>query len=292
MAHQPTLPQLRIQKSSAREQLQARIAEGHKFENDISAGAIANNANLDDFCRRLDAWRAFNELLLRRLFTTDEFAGDYQASVRAVRSAIDRYTDPSLGELVQRLRESVKSQISRLRSIDTRLDLLDECDPNPKNDGTTSASTEFEKAIFVVHGHDKAALFEMTTFLGKAGFRPIVLNEAPGGALTIIEKLEHHSHVGFVVVLLTPDDIGGAKAAGADALHPRARQNVIGELFFFAGKFGRERIAVFKKGEIEFPTDIVGIGWHELDDYGGWKRNLLRELAQAGFEIDKNAVLA
>src|SRR6516164_2041129 len=39
------------------------------------------------------------------------------------------------------------------------------------------------------------------------------------------------------VVLLTPDDVGGPDR---ENLRRRARQNVIGEMFWFAGKLGRQ----------------------------------------------------
>ncbi|GAA0558821.1 TIR domain-containing protein [Rhizomicrobium electricum] len=284
------LPALRIQKARALEQLKSRVEEGKRLDDEIGAGSIANNSNFEEYCRKADAWRAYNELLLRRLFTTEEFAQDYQASIGAIHLAEDRYMDPTLGTLVRRLRSSLASQLSRINSIVSRIDLLDEDQAITPNSADTT-NVEYEKTAFIVHGHDKAVLFEMVAFLGKAGVRPIILNEAPGGALTIIEKLVRHSNVGFVVVLLTPDDVGGKNISGERSLAPRARQNVIGELFFFAGKFGRERMIVFKKGEIEFPTDILGIGWHEFDEHGGWKTHLLRELAEAGFEIDQKAVL-
>jgi predicted nucleotide-binding protein len=45
---------------------------------------------------------------------------------------------------------------------------------------------------------------------------------------TIIEKFEAHANVGFAVVLLTPDDMGGPRDG---AQQPRARQNVVLELY-------------------------------------------------------------
>ncbi len=42
-----------------------------------------------------------------------------------------------------------------------------------------------------------------------------------------------------------------------------------------------------KKGDIEIPSDFAGILYTELDEHGGWKRNLLSELAYAGVPFDK-----
>ena len=137
--------------------------------------------------------------------------------------------------------------------------------------------------VFVVHGQDTAAREEVARFLDRAGLKPIVLHEQVSGGRTVIEKLEHYSNVGFAVVLLTPDDVGGS--AGEES-KPRARQNVIAELFYFIGKLGRDRVCALKRGELEIPSDIGGVVYVPMDNAGGWKQSLLRELEGAGYAID------
>ncbi len=139
------------------------------------------------------------------------------------------------------------------------------------------------KSIFVVHGHDGEAKQEVARFIEKAELSPIILHEQASGGSTVIEKLEKHSDVGFAVVLLTPDDEG--RSQGGE-LKPRARQNVIGELFYFLGKLGRDRVCALKKGELEFPSDIAGVLYIDLDPAGGWKMDLLREWKAAGYVVD------
>jgi predicted nucleotide-binding protein len=58
----------------------------------------------------------------------------------------------------------------------------------------------------------------------------IILHEQPNQGKTLIEKFEAHSDVGFAVVLLTDDDLGGRKGGEQN---PRARQNVVLELGYF-----------------------------------------------------------
>jgi predicted nucleotide-binding protein len=66
---------------------------------------------------------------------------------------------------------------------------------------------------------------------------PIVLREQPSGGMTIIEKFEDYaSAVDCVFVLMTPDDVVESK----DGDKRRSRQNVIFELGFFYGQFGRK----------------------------------------------------
>ena len=145
------------------------------------------------------------------------------------------------------------------------------------------------RKVFVVHGHDDQAKEGMARFLEKIGFEAIILHEQASGNRTVIEKIEAHSDVGFAVVLLTPDDIGGA--ANAESRQHRARQNVILELGYFVGRLGRSRVAVFRKGEVEVPSDFGGVVYVDLDGDGAWKQRLGNELKEAGFRIDWNKIM-
>jgi len=59
----------------------------------------------------------------------------------------------------------------------------------------------------------------------------------------------------------------------------QARQNVILELGYFIGRLGRNRVAALKKGNLEIPSDILGVVYTPFDDTGGWKMALAKELA-------------
>jgi predicted nucleotide-binding protein len=86
----------------------------------------------------------------------------------------------------------------------------------------------------------------------------------------------------FAIVLLSPEDIGGAAAPSVvDPQRHRARQNVVLELGWFVGKLGRSRVCALKKGEVELPSDIAGVAYVDMDERGAWKSKLLKELANA-----------
>jgi predicted nucleotide-binding protein len=140
------------------------------------------------------------------------------------------------------------------------------------------------KKVFLVHGHDNGVKETVARFLDGIGFEPIILHEHPNCGQTVIEKFELHSDVGFAVVLLTPDD-------NIESGKKRARQNVILELGYFIGKLGRAKVCALKKGEIELPSDILGIAWTEVDDAGAWRMSLGKEIEAAGFELDWNQVM-
>src|SRR3954464_9724821 len=134
----------------------------------------------------------------------------------------------------------------------------------------STMSTDPEEAlsdnIFSVHGRDDPAKTEVARFIERAGLRAVILHEQANAGRTIIEKFEAHGgEASFAVVLLTPDDVGGP---GADDLKPRARQNVIGEMFWFAGRLARERVCALRKGDVEIQSDLAGILYVEMDDRG------------------------
>lgn len=141
--------------------------------------------------------------------------------------------------------------------------------------------------VFVVHGHDEAALHSLARFLEKLGLEAIVLREQPDQGRTIIEKFEAMAaEVGFAVVLLTPDDLGGA--VKSESPDPRARQNVVFELGYFAGKLGRGRVCLLRKGYVEVPSDLYGVIYTDMDAADGWQTKLVRELKAAKLEFDAN----
>jgi len=143
--------------------------------------------------------------------------------------------------------------------------------------------------VFVVHGHDKAASEAMARFLEKIELEAIILHEQADQGLTVIEKFETYaSQVSFAVVLLTPDDLGGL--ASATAQTARARQNVIFELGYFAGKLGRGRACLLRNGEVEIPSDLYGVIYTDMDAAGGWKLKLVKELKTANLKFDANKV--
>lgn len=151
-----------------------------------------------------------------------------------------------------------------------------------------TVKTAANRKIFIVHGHDNGAKESVARYVEKLGFEAIILHEQANRGQTVIEKIEEHSKVAFAVVLLTPDDEGCRKGG---TLEPRARQNVLLELGYFLGCLGRDRVCALKRGELELPSDYVGVVWEKMDDTGAWKQSLARELDEAGFNLDWKKVM-
>lgn len=148
--------------------------------------------------------------------------------------------------------------------------------------------TDFHR-VFIVHGHYEATREAVARFITLLGMEPVILHEQANRGMTIVEKLEANANVGYAIVLLTPDDLG--RGNSEDEEKPRARQNVILELGYFLGRLGRERVTAILQGEVEVPSDYMGVIYTTFDDKGAWRQSLARELKNAGYEIDWNKVM-
>jgi predicted nucleotide-binding protein len=133
--------------------------------------------------------------------------------------------------------------------------------------------------VFVVHGQDVGGRDAVARFLDGVGFESVILHEQANRGLTAIEKVEVNSDVGFAVVLLTPDDMGGLKN---ETPKPRLRQNVVLEPGYFIGKLGRSKVCALKRGDMEMPSELAGVVWEKMDDNGAWKTGALTRIAGSG----------
>jgi predicted nucleotide-binding protein len=193
-------------------------------------------------------------------------------------------------EIVAHLQDDKRTSIALLETAVASLEeqIEEEGANSQPNAAPQRAALTESRKVFIVHGHDIAARETIAHFLTRCEFEPVVLHEQANQGRTIIEKFEQNADVGFAVVLLTPDD---EVCSDNEQVVRRARQNVILELGYFIGRLGRDRVCAFKSGEIELPSDILGVVWTELDTLGAWRQSLARELEAAGYSIDWNKVM-
>lgn len=152
--------------------------------------------------------------------------------------------------------------------------------PTPKPQATRP---ETNNRIFIVHGHDIAAVDQIELLLRRWGLEPIILRDKPNMRLTVIEKIEANAEVGYGIVLLTPDDLGGVSK---ESLAPRARQNVIFEWGYLMAKLGRDRVACLYRKGVELPSDLHGIVRIEISkDVRDSAEVIRRELLAAGCHL-------
>lgn len=187
-------------------------------------------------------------------------------------------------DLVPTIKDMIDNAIGVLKADPDYLTRI-----NGKTDKTsTSMSKNTYNKVFIVHGRNNELKESVARFIEELGFEAIILNEQTNGGRTIIEKFEEYSNVNYAIVLMTPDDKGGL--ISDNEMIPRARQNVIFELGYFIGKLGRNCVTALHSGDIEVPTDILGITYILVDQAGAWKYQVAKEMGNAGYQIDMNLI--
>lgn len=150
----------------------------------------------------------------------------------------------------------------------------------------TQPTARNKRKVFVVHGRDNESKQEVARFLTTLGLEPIILHEQASSGMTIIEKIERYTNdADFALVLYTPCDHGRGVHETKVSPRSRARQNVVFEHGYLMAKLGRENVCALVKGDIETPNDISGVVYVPLDDYGGWKNEVKKELKACGYEL-------
>ena len=167
--------------------------------------------------------------------------------------------------------------------------ILKECESLIEETPNTPKAPMDKSKVFIVHGHDNAAKEAVARFVEKIGLEAIILHEQASSGNTIIEKIEANSNVGFAIVLYTPCDVGASKGE-KDQLKPRARQNVIFEHGYLIGKIGRKNVCHLFKSGVETPSDIEGLVYAPMDEGGGWKYTVGKEMKACGYDIDLNKI--
>ena len=269
---------LTVPREEAARQINDRIVKGSA----IRERPIQDEATLETAKDAYYTWTEYNEEMLRQMFTSPELADEYSDESGFV-GWLDYFEEKVLD-----LQKDIDTKIRRLTSIQQRLELI------PPTPGVTQASTAQSqkhgdiRTVFVVHGHDEAVREAVARFVSKLDLHPVVLHEQASQGRTVVEKLEAHGDVGFAIILLTPDDVGGRDPS---SLRPRARQNVVLELGYFLGRLQRRRVCAVHKGDLEMPSDYMGVIYIPFDTAGGWRLKLAKELKAAGLPVDMNKAI-
>ena len=118
--------------------------------------------------------------------------------------------------------------------------------------------------VFIIHGHDEGLLRELREILTNSfKIEPVILKYSDDNGKTIIEKLEYYGkECAFAFAIVTPDDIAENKKKKVF----QARPNVLYELGWFSGRYGRSRIRILKKKGTALPSDLDGLIAIEFND--------------------------
>ena len=236
---------------SALDQIRAALERGKA----LLAADMSSTRSLSALIREVRGWDALNKEVLHSI--DQSFTAEYQQTLKPLLTLRGEIIADSL-----EVQAALKDRIDFLASINERLKL------RSSRSGENNGSNTFPR-IFIVHGHDDMLLLQVKDFLQNALNlpEPIVLFQQPNVGRTIIEKFEECAdRADAALVLLTPDDFGGKQQETGG--HFRARQNVIFELGFFVGRFGRKsgRTIVLYKGNLEIPSDFSGVAYIDVSN--------------------------
>ncbi len=275
-------PKLIVPRPQAREKIEAQLNKGREIKN----LPIDSKDDLDRAEAEATKWNNITIALLTSLFSNTSKANEYAAKTRVLIYSA-RLNNKERANFLIRL---MNSRILELESILETLEFISELIPPTTPQIRSEHKATVSNRVFIVHGHDETAKEAVARFIYQIGLSPVILNEQPSGGQTIIEKFEKSANdVGYAVILLTPDDIGTSKDK-PDELKPRARQNVIFELGYFAGKLERKKVCALYKGNIEIPSDYHGVVYISMDS-SDWKMRLALEIKQV-IPIDLNRAYA
>jgi predicted nucleotide-binding protein len=112
---------------------------------------------------------------------------------------------------------------------------------------------ERQPRVFVTHGRS-GDWREVQVFVERdQGLPTIELAQEPSLGMTVIEKLiANAGRCDSAVIVMTGDDIDVNGQA-------RARENVMHEIGFFQGSYGRDRVCLLHEDGVSIPTNLSGV---------------------------------
>ena len=117
-----------------------------------------------------------------------------------------------------------------------------------------------DKKVFIAHGHNEALLRELQKMLEEVGITPVILKDEDGDGKTIIEKFENSAQqCAFAFILVNADDCVEVTEGNKKIKQFQPRPNVLFELGWFCGRFGRNKVRILKQRNTEMPSDLNGL---------------------------------
>jgi hypothetical protein len=232
---------------------------------------------------------------------TDATPEKIDQAASLVAGQLQSATQPTSGLLKPRLEAVTNWVLRKARGFSSGAaeQNLEEPMPPPGVDaGGPPQPSDRPNSVFVVHGHDTRFSDEVVQCLTSVNVAAVLLSRIGGAQQSLFQKfLNSAGEARFAVVLLSGDDFGASRVqyeapgVGERCLQYRARQNVIFELGFFYGRLGWENVFVVYKPppmvfpNFEYPSDLPGTLFHQVDDTGAWRQSLAQRLANAGFSF-------
>ena len=250
----------------------------------------AEDAFINDYKR----WRDRNMAIYRTSFEAAEsiYYHDYESQIWQIWGT----------DTIKEYKDNIQRQINQMQGDIERADLIN-CVATDETTAIPVVPDEpktLSSDIFIVHGNNNEMKQAVARTISKLGLNPIILHEQPNAGKTIIEKFESNAQkINFAVILLSADDLTASvrELAGVNnedvkaRLSFRARENVVFEMGYFAGKLNRSNVFFLLQEGVSKPGDLDGIVYTAYDAGGAWRFELVKELKVAGYSVSADALL-
>jgi predicted nucleotide-binding protein len=168
--------------------------------------------------------------------------------------------------------------------------------PPAEREPHEAPATARTRDVYLAHGRDEKWKQAVEHLLEQAGEHEIkIVSRRANERARLTEELREDapgSH--YAVVLLTADDVGGARLESDTEPYfsTRAHQEVVFEMGFLVAALSPGRVCVLYEDGVELPCDLDGVLHVRLDLAGTWQPKLLLHLRRAGFDYDMNKLAA
>lgn len=153
------------------------------------------------------------------------------------------------------------------------------------------SNTSQECSVFLCFGRDEAAYSKLHACCHALRVNPVVLRREVSAGETYFNKFKSFDHIDAAICLLTADDIGRLSSDQEIDNEKRARQNVIWELGFFAGKLGASRVVLLTEDGVIVPSNLDGVHRITFDKFNGWRPRVATQLMRMGFQVDFSGLM-
>ena len=147
--------------------------------NEILGGAPGNGEELDAAKKRRLSWHDFNLTFLRKAFSTEQFAEEFDFTAQGSIT-----TNPTFSDEVREFEEGMQRGIQDLESILGQLDLFDDSNESSRAANSGETSKIDNSKVFIVHGHDHDTVHEVAHTLERLKLQPVILHEQASGGQT------------------------------------------------------------------------------------------------------------
>ena len=134
------------------------------------------------------------------------------------------------------------------------------------------------KKVFLLYAYDVGLQKEISQYLSKLGLSAVILQDQPSQKGKLPAWLESYSDVGYAIFVLDPGQ-GGLSA------------EKIFDLGAVVGRISNQRVCGLVLNNMAELPSFSGISYVPYDASGAWKFMMVKQLKNAGFDVDANLIL-